>query len=296
MLSKIFNSKKRRIFEESYILIGPAGVGKTLVSEKLSKRTGLPVVSTDILGYCPKNIAEIEVRKKDILAEIKEIQEKLSRRRSDHQKALFTERLNWLENEARDCDREVKMRQMFPNLPNYFQLGFKGKASDDSLRKYGYLGWHYYHKQFETKLLAQLVKQLDRPCIIELGAGVPITFENQYLELSKKMAIEDFNFLTDNFNFHCSTFDKIKKAIKPFDNIVYLKPVSNGQSMCQRFHDTPLNKDFLATRQYEKLATITQDTDGLITQNGYNKKRMETVLDSIEDQKFQTFNQVVNQK
>ena len=49
-----------RAREESIVLIGPVGAGKSLISSELSKRNNLPVITIDIMRHCPKNVEEIK--------------------------------------------------------------------------------------------------------------------------------------------------------------------------------------------------------------------------------------------
>ena len=51
-------------FENSIVMIGGVGAGKSLTSRALHEKTGMPVITTDILKRCPKTIEEIDERAK----------------------------------------------------------------------------------------------------------------------------------------------------------------------------------------------------------------------------------------
>lgn len=289
-LSSIFNSKKRKVFEESYVIIGPVGVGKSLVSEKLGKKTGLPVITLDLMRHCPRTIKEIEAQKRDYIIELSNLEEKLSKRKADHQREMLGEEIARLKNEIWVCERRIEMRKILPNLPNYNQFGFKGFLSAEISQNHGPVVWHFYQKQFENKLLKALVEQLDQPCVIDMGGGMSIALEDSY----KRIKPDIINIYSEKygktFDYNNSTFSIIKKCLKPFKNVVYLTPPKNYQDNQDRMQRDPLNPLFLASKQYQKLAKVKIDTNGLLlgTGKGYDQHKMMMILHDIESQKEYT--------
>lgn len=65
------------IANNSIILIGPVGAGKSLIANELGKKIKMPVVSTDILRFCPMNVEDINSCQKKLNDELMAINQKI---------------------------------------------------------------------------------------------------------------------------------------------------------------------------------------------------------------------------
>lgn len=152
---------KNYVYENSIILIGPIGVGKSLLSATLSNILGLSQLNLDDLRsvYYPK-------------------------------------------------------------------YGFDKKLSDDLLKKDQKL-WLMYQKQFEIKMVEDILSKLSYPAIIDFGAS-----QAHYFNESDKQ--------------------KIAELLKPFNHVINLEFPNYATKFAE---NETLNKSiFLKTNQYKKLA------------------------------------------
>ena len=81
-MKDLFGIKRRRILNDCVVIIGPTGVGKSYVSEELAKQTGMPLITMDLLRYCPNNINNIKRKKAELEENIKELEEKLNQKKN----------------------------------------------------------------------------------------------------------------------------------------------------------------------------------------------------------------------
>lgn len=272
---------RQKVLNESIILIGPAGSGKSLISTELSKKTGLPVIDTDIMRHCPKTIDEIKNSDRDIIEKLENLDKKLISC-DDSQQEDIKKQIADLKNSRLICAKQIETRTLLPNLPNYEDMGFNGEVSDLVKNKYGIIAWHFYQKQFENQLLQALTQQLDSPCIVDMGSGMAVSLDMYYKDLSKKFKKVDPELYLKNFDLSKIGAYQIAGALHGFKNIVNLNLPNDFKYTMQKAAADELNTYFISTRQYQRLATSSVDIDGLINGNTFNPEVLAKIVGDIQ--------------
>ncbi len=268
------NNKK--VYENSIVLIGPVGAGKSLLSSKLGEKTGMPVITTDLLRHCPKNLEEIEARKVGLLERIN----KLENSKSFKSQSGLQAEINSLKNECWVCDRQIEMRTLLPNVPNYKDLGFDSRISNYA-RELGIVEWHFYQKQFENQLLKSVVSNLKTPAIIDMGGGMAISLDEEYEDIAYDLKTFNpvmFQRYVDMSNIG---FNHIKEALAPFKNVVELVLPEEYKESMEKASLDKLNDKFIKSGQYAMLATKHVSVEGLISEVDYNAERANQIVDEI---------------
>ncbi len=240
--------KKTEIFEKSIILNGPIGSGKSLLSRILAKKLGYPVISTDAFRHLPSK---------------KYFQNKAFEDLNEEEKAFY------------------RLRQLLPNVANYSEMGFNQKVDEIIYKNFGIVAWHFYQKQFETKLLSEIFSQLQTPSIIDLGGGMGISLDRDYEYLKDKA----FELSPESFDKYFPMkeyigFSKIKKLLGDFKNVVYLELPNNYHDYMEKARNV-LNPIFMSTKQYKMTATQSVSVKNLIYQSQPNWQRAEKLTDEI---------------
>ncbi len=237
------------IRHKSIIINGPIGSGKGIISKALAKKLNMPVISTDVFRFLPEKEYFINKGFENL---------------TDKEKAL------------------LEYRKLLPNLPNYEQLGFNQKFDNMIAKQFGLVAWHFYQKQFETKLLTEIFKQLKTPSIIDLGGGMGISLDKDYERFEEKARNLDENLFNKCFPLKRYVgFDKIKGLLSQFDNVVYLQLPSNYQDYMEKAASDRLNPVFISTGQYQETATQTISVRNLIFLNQVNWNRVDKLTDEI---------------
>ncbi len=262
----------------SIVLQGPLGVGKSTIAGELAKRTNLPHVWADSLRSCPKNCEEMEEKIERYTKEIARL-EKMDDSPFVKSELNSYKSVLWLQ------QNYLSQRKLFPNLPNYFDFGFIPETSACLRDCYGPFAWHMYHKQFENMLLEELTKQVNFPCILDLGGGMASSPKEAYdktlikiLESNNRYFSEET--VNDVFNFEKMDFNVIKNSLKPFKNVVTFKQKiknSNGRGEGAEL----LNEAFIASGDFDQTATISVDATGLISDNGLNDEKVNEIVSKI---------------
>lgn len=240
--------KKTEILEKSIILNGPIGSGKSLLSRILAKKLGYPVISTDAFRHLPSK---------------KYFQNKAFEDLNEEEKAFY------------------RLRQLLPNVANYSEMGFNQKVDEIIYKNFGIVAWHFYQKQFETKLLSEIFSQLQTPSIIDLGGGMGISLDRDYEYLKDKA----FELSPESFDKYFPMkeyigFSKIKKLLGDFKNVVYLELPNNYHDYMEKARNV-LNPIFMSTKQYKMTATQSVSVKNLIYQSQPNWQRAEKLTDEI---------------
>jgi len=273
------------ILKNSIILVGPAGVGKTVVSKRLSFQMDYPVICLDMLRHCPRDINVI-VEKKDNLEE--ELYRIAVKTKDSGFLAKEDEgKVEYLKNEIWITNSQIKMRKLLPNLQNYEDMGFTGKVSNYLRDNFGPKAWHFYQKQFENELLSSVLKQINEPCIIDTGGGMAISLDSDYEKLRTNFLSLDKELYEKYFNEDKIGFKHIVEALKPFKKVVALQLPSNYKNSMSgaRAAKDPLNEAFIMSNQYNEIAKQIVNTDGLIEENIVNEEALNNIVSQIIDKK-----------
>jgi len=274
-------------YNNSFVMVGPAGVGKSVVSRELSKKTGLPVINFDILRGCPRTTEEIDSRITTIKNQIKMIDMEIDKDSNDAVRFSLIKKRESLQNEIWVNEERRKLRELMPNLPNYDDFGYSGDVSEFLRSKFGDVAWHYYQKQYEQLLLEGVCEHFNGPAILDLGGGLPISLDSEYdklretfLELSPELYYKHFNHL-DKIG-----FDKVKSVIDRFDNVTYLKLPQDYSRHGTRASKDKLNQLFIASGNFETLATNIVPVDNLFVQDENNNPKLnieglESIVDNV---------------
>lgn len=258
---------KNEVYDKSIILIGPVGVGKSLVSYKLAHKTNLPIISTDLLRHCPKDIKEIDKKIESLKKNIKEV--------NNNEKLI-----NELKNDLWVCCMQKEMRELLPDVLNYEEMGFNDEVSSFLEKKFGIIAWHFYQKQFENQLLISLIENLKCPCIIDMGGGMSVCLTSKYKKLGEKFEKINKEIYLNNFKLDKINFSIIKNALKPFKNIIELQLPDDYENMDKAYND-PLNNLFIESKQYGEIATHCIKTNNLIDGDTYNQDVLNNIIDDI---------------
>ena len=264
------------VFENSIVLIGPVGAGKSLLSSKLGERTGKPVITTDLLRHCPKSMEEIDARKDYIDRRIQEL-EILEGSSTDKK---IQEDLVRLRNESWVCSRQKEMRALLPNVPNYEELGFDGRVSNYA-RDLGMVEWHFYQKQFENQLLKAIVENLKVPAIIDMGGGMAISLDDEYEDIAYDLQAFNPVMFQRYVNMDNIGFNHIQNALAPFKNVVELVLPEDYKESMEKASLDKLNDKFISSGQYAKLATKHVSVEGLISEVDYDEKKADEIVSGI---------------
>lgn len=239
----------QEIRHKSIIINGPIGSGKGVISKTLAKKLNMPVISVDLFRFLPEKEYFINKGFENL---------------TDKEKAL------------------LEYRKLLPDLPNYNQLGYNEKFDCMIAKQFGLVAWHFYQKQFETKLLTELFQQLRSPSIIDLGGGMGISLDKDYERFAEKARNLDENLFNKCFPLKRYVgFDRIKDLLSQFDNVVYLQLPSNYQDYMEKAASDRLNPVFISTGQYQETATQTVSVRNLIYANQVNWNRVDRLTDEI---------------
>lgn len=275
---------KEQIYNDSYILIGPMGSGKTLISSSLGKKLDMPVITLDMMCHCPHSIEEIEKEhkklKNDKISAEKERELCTNREEYNH----LTREINSLENDIWVCEKRAAMRKLLPNLPNFHDLGFKGEVADYLDKNFGGSARLFYRKQFENKMLQSLIEQLPCPCVIDMGGTMSVAMEDEYQQFAQKFEQLDKNLFYQNFDLNNSRFDIIEQALKPFKHVVALSLPTDYKQATDRAAQDPYNEKFIQSGQYERLATQIIDVSHLVQDNKINREKLYEIVNTISSQ------------
>lgn len=263
----------KEVYENSIVLIGPVGAGKSLISTKLGEKTGMPVITTDLLRHCPKNLEEIDAKERQIVNRFAEL---------DDCNSLDVDKveIGWLKNQLWVCKRQKEMRTLLPNVPNYEEMGFDGRVSNYA-RDLGLVEWHFYQKQFENQLLKAIVENLQTPAIIDMGGGMAISLDEEYEDIAYDL--QDFNpvMFKKYVDMNQIGFNHIKETLAPFKNVVELVLPEEYKESMEKASLDKLNDKFISSGQYAMLATKHVSVEGLISEVDYNAERANQIVDEI---------------
>lgn len=273
----------QNVLNRSIVLIGPVGAGKSLISSELSKVSGMPVITTDLLRHCPRSIDEIQNRQARIRARINELSGAWHKTTDVDARRAIEQELNHFRNEDWVCDRQIEMRNLLPNLPNYEDMGFNGEVSTYA-RSLGELAWSFYQKQFENQMLAGIMEQLSTPAILDMGGGMAISLDDDFAVLAEQLYEKSPQLFEKYIDMNWIGFDHVKREISKCPNVVNLVLPTNYASMDKANGNQNINNRFIASGQYEQLATMNIPVEGLVAGNSVNRDRLGQIVNTIQSQ------------
>jgi len=276
-------SEKSQVLNKSIILVGPVGVGKSLISDKYSQLSGLPVITTDMMRFCDRNIENIKKEQHIYIDEIAKLESEIINCSDQNQKEQLKAKQRDLRNKEWVCRRQIEMRKLFPNLPNYDDMGYNESVSQYLRENFGQIGWHYYQKQFENQLLTAILEQASTPCIFDMGGGMTISLDKDYAILDKKFRELNEDIYLKYFNLDQIGFQHIDRALEPFKNVISLQLPANYKSNMQKAGNDELNPLFISTGQYDNIAKYHIDTTGLIQDSTPNIEKISHILQQIQE-------------
>ena len=254
-------------YKNSIVLIGPLGVGKSLVAKRLAKKTGMRIVSTDNFRFLP-NFEEI---KKLIIDPLNK----------DNEKIISRVRPIGTPYEV------FKLRVEFQNVPNYYELGYKDEVNSSLAIPYER---EIYQTQFENALFDGIYKNINGPVILDTGCGSVIETDKRYLSYLKshdefteilKQNSPQVRYFSDSAN---------KEIFQPFLNIVYLSYPQDDALLSKKAaedEDRTYSNEISRGhhKQHKAMATQTIDTSGLFENGGVCDSRLDEITNEILSQK-----------
>ena len=268
---------KRDVREKSILIMGSIGVGKTLIANSLHETTGLPVVDFELLKQCPKNPTMLLARIATLEYYIDKFVAQTKGKTPNDDPGLF-KRIDNLVKEEKKCEAQIELRKILPRVTNYENLGYNPNMASILRSKFGELTWHLYEKQYETEVLEDVLRTAKIPIILDMSASTPISLVEPYAGVIQDLFRRPF--ISSNCNLRKISFGLIEKVIEPYSNVIYLKVNSSPQLPKSHlsFNEKLLRADF----QYERLATMTLEVDGLRTgDRSYNAAQLDATTDFV---------------
>lgn len=274
----------KEVLNQSFIIIGPVGTGKSLTSWALGKQTGLPVITTDLLRHCPKTIKQIEFVQNKVRESIVKTKDELNVVKDDGKRKELEQKLKKLKNDDWVCDRQKEMRAILPNVPNYDEMGFNGDVSNFA-NKFGDVAWHFYQKQFENRMLSCIVDQLSTPAIVDMGGGMAVSLDEEYAKIAGEISKQYPDQYKKHMNLNYVGFNIIQKELAKCPNVVNLVLPKDYKNMEKANGNQNLNDKFVESGQFEKVANVNIPVDGLINGNTYNPEVLNQIVKKIQASK-----------
>ena len=290
------NNRKLNIYQKSIVLIGPAGSGKTLVSEALTKKLGLPHLSMDKLRLLPSTDtinASLEHARQQLQQAEKTKEVFIETCQSLMDKKLFESALEKKESHCTDCRFQLekcmeyaKTRSQFSNIKSYYDFGFDKELDSLVNKVLKSRGEFCYRKQFEDQLLLSIMDNIDKPYIIDLGCTTPVAVSCLTGDTYKKMLTITSLYAasqettTKNNDFTLLTQDELKWILRSFAHVIYLKLPKDYHNV-YKANDLKVNKDLIQSGAYETIATDIIDVTGLIDGMTPNQSKLNEIVDKI---------------
>lgn len=274
----------REVLSRSIVIIGPVGTGKSLTSWALGRQTGMPVITTDLLRHCPKTIAEIDSRQQKVKERISQLKAEIEVCPDENIKKDLEQELKRFRNDDWVCDRQREMRKLLPKVPNYKEMGFNGDVSNFA-NKFGEVAWHFYQKQFENRMLTCIVDQLSTPAIVDMGGGMAVSLDDDYKQVAKLMSKkypEEYKKYMDTTQIG---FNIIQRELAKCPTVVNLVLPKDYKNMSKAKGNQGINDKFIASGQFQKLATVNIPVDGLIVGDTYNPDVLNQIVGKIQASK-----------
>lgn len=278
------------------VLIGPMGVGKSLLARELSKKTGMPVFPVDIMRHCPKKIEQIEQYRHDTMLDVIGIKAEIA----EAKKAGLDGRVQDLRKELREkenfisvCERRKELRAQYPDLPNYEDLGFRMSDEVGLINKAKECGmdpnivWSYYQKFYEIEFLKQIPVHLTQPVILDMGGGVPVVLQKEFerCEYKARLLMISKSQLRSVIPYTPTEMQvELNKAFENFDksNIVSLHLPKGYETQDRRSARDKLTAGFIASGQYDERAGVMVETTGMVlSEHNVNQEVVSSVADTI---------------
>ncbi len=265
-------------------LIGPMGTGKTLLSHRLASRNNITVITTDMMRHCPKSMQELYTYKDKVANDIRHVHTLLDNCTNETERTKYLHDIERLRNNEWTVNRQIEMRKLLPNLPNYEEMGYDPRIAQMAHDKLGPIGWHFYQKQFENQLLKALTEQINFDCIVDMGGGMSVSLDDEYSKLipiiCDQIGEEQYN---KYLNPEMVGLEHIKQALAPYDNIVELQLPDDYKVNYKRAGEDKLNEAVIASGQYVDVAKHHIKVGGLLVNNQVDWAVADQLCSTIED-------------
>ena len=258
---------KDDIYKKSIIIEGPTGIGKSAVAERLSITTGLPVISFEALHHCPQETSIIHCKAQMLDRYIEELEQKIPFA-GIYDKTWMNMHLEKYKRERAECDKQLLARKILPKLPCYEDLGYNANIAS-IMHKFGYMGAHLYETQYEAQIIRTLLSTIKVPIILDLTPTATIALADIKTESTEKLLKNSF--IRDYVDMKYTSFYPIRKAVRPYENIVFLRSPKLDNLPTDKLFS--LDQVYSQSKQYHALATTTIDADGLV-ENGKTNQIM----------------------
>ena len=292
----------KSVLKKCIVLTGPVGVGKSLLSNELKKKTELPCIIFDIMRHAPMTIENIRQNRQFVLNKIAELEQELALANPQRCEEIKKE-IAGFKNAVWVSEEQEKIRTLLPKLPNYEMLGYDERVSryiQDNSEKYGvsrHIAWHYYQKRFEIELFKAMTEQLQTPAILDLGGGVPVCLTKDYEVFDKvaKQILKDQRKFEEKYPFTkkdlktafpYSPKECQKETLHMFDcfpskNIVSLHLADDYMQNSARAKHEPLNEKFVNSGFYDMVSGTKINTNGMQTANGIDSQVVSEIAAKI---------------
>ena len=240
-------------YNNSVVLIGAVGAGKSLIARTLSKKYGIEYITLDEFRHLP-SITHIN----NVLNNVNTTPKKYD-----------------------EFVRLKELREKYPNIRSYDDFGFNMYAAEYLRKNFGIVAWHYYVKPFENMLIKEVCEKVNGAIILDTGGGFAVSMDSRYLELKSKFESIDKELFYKEFK-HLEYVGKdvTYNLFKPFKHIYHITVSQNGIS--DKAKENDLNNYLLQSGDYEKICTDTIDTSGLFSNKPFSEDRLLNITNKIE--------------
>ena len=246
-------------FNNSVVLVGGLGAGKSLIARTLSKKHKVEYITVDEFRHLPS------------LKVIKQVLGDHTTPPRKHDQFLHYKHL----------------REKYPTIKSYDDFGFKMNVAEYLRHNFGIVAWHFYVKPFENMLIKDICEKVNGSIILDTGAGFAVSLDDNYSRLKTKFESLDKKLFNKEFN-HLEYVNKdvTYNLFKPFKHVYYITMPEDKALRSEKAQGDELNKYALSSGDYEKVSTHTVDTTGLFSTKPYNDGALHQIIENIEDNYF----------
>lgn len=154
----------------SAAVVGPAKVGKSVLSKNFAERHNMIYVNINEAAFCNMNADSL-------LSTYKFYEDQLSQVKSiDNRPSIERRFLAY----AKIFKHNYEFRKAFPNVKNFEAMGYAPNIFKE-LKQLDYICAQMYYKHFENELIKSIITQATVPCIIDMPHTATLQQDKSFL-------------------------------------------------------------------------------------------------------------------